>query len=385
MNISIMEEKDIFIMKLLNYFITKKSYAPIIIHGVDNEIWLENPKEEYRIIRIVTRNIFNEEQFKFDSIRAKHILKQLKKKMFLFSIPSLTILVDVGDNFNLENQIDKNYEIIVASNEEDIYKNDILNKYYKDIKNSLVYDEEGFELIGKITSEISKKNIEESERRKNMLKKNTPYISYFLIVINVVIFLLMYSLGEGSENLNTLINFGANYAPLVKSGDYYRLITSAFLHIGLVHLICNMYALYIIGTQVEQYFGKLKFLLIYFFSAITGSLFTLVLSNQNTVSAGASGAIFGLFSAILYFGYHYRGYIGNTIIRQITPVIILNLFISFSVPNVGAAAHIGGLIGGYTISSALGADLSEDNFQKISGYIITILLTIFLIYMGFFR
>lgn len=383
MKISLTDEKDIFIMKLLNYFITKRNYSPIIIHGIDNEIWLENPNEEFRILRIVTRNIFNKEQADFDYKRTKHIIKQLRRKMFSFSISSLSIYVETGDIEKIED--DNNYKTIVVKNEDDVYKNELLNKYYPDIKKSLIYDEEGFELINKITSDISKKNIEESEKRKNMFKKNVPYITYILVIINIIIFCLMYTLGNGSEDTNTLINFGANYIPLVKSGEYYRLITSAFLHIGVLHLICNMYSLFIIGKEIEQFFGKAKYILIYFFSAIVGSLFTVIFSAENTVSAGASGAIFGLLSAILYFGYHYRGYIGNAIINQIVPVLIFNLFITFTTPGIGAAAHIGGLVGGYTISYALGADLDEEKSQHISGYIITIILTAFLVYMSFFR
>ena len=218
-----------------------------------------------------------------------------------------------------------------------------------------------------------------------MNKERKPLITYGLIIINLIIFLLMYVFGNGSEDINTLINFGANYAPLTKTGEYYRLISSAFLHIGLLHLFFNLYALYIVGTQIEQFFGKVKYILIYLFSAIMGSLFTLVLSSENTVSAGASGAIFGLFGALLYFGYTYRGYIGNTIINQIVPVIVLNLFIGLSSTNIGNAAHIGGLIGGYALSLALGADIEEERSQKINGMIITIILTAFMVYMGFIR
>ena len=142
MQISLNEEKDIFVMKLLNYFITEKNYSPIIIHGIDNEIWIENPKEEFRIIRIVTKNIFNNEQAEFDYRRTKHIIRQLRKKMFSLSIKSLSIYTEVGDidaNFD-----EKDYKTIILKSEEDVYKNDVLNKYYKDIKKSLVYDEEGF-------------------------------------------------------------------------------------------------------------------------------------------------------------------------------------------------------------------------------------------------
>ncbi len=386
MEFSVTDEKDILVMKLLNYFITKKNYSPIIIKGIDNEIWLENKMEEYKIIRIVTKNIYNGDQYKYDVLKTKHILKQIKRKMLSFSTNILSILTEVGDNFSSSIiKDDKNYHTIVLDSENSIRENELLNKYFSDLKNSLEYSEDGFDLINKITFDISKKNIEESEKRNKMFKEKKPTVTYLIILINLIVFGLMYVFGNGSENIDTLIKFGANYAPLTKSGEYYRLITSAFLHIGIIHLLCNLYALYVIGPQIEQFFGRVKYILIYLFSAIMGSLFTLVLSGDNTVSAGASGAIFGLFGAILYFGYTYRGYIGNAIISQIVPVILLNLFIGLTSTNIGNAAHIGGLVGGYVMSLALGADIDESRSQKINGMVVTILLTVFMVYMAFFR
>lgn len=386
MEFSVTDEKDILVMKLLNYFITKKNYSPIIIKGIDNEIWLENKMEEFKIIRIVTKNIYNGDQYKYDVLKTKHILKQIKRKMLSFSTNILSILTEVGDNFSSSIiKDDKNYHTIVLDSENSIRENELLNKYFSDLKNSLEYKEEGFDLINKITFDISKKNIEESEKRNKMFKEKKPTVTYLIILINLIVFGLMYVFGNGSENIDTLIKFGANYAPLTKSGEYYRLITSAFLHIGVIHLLCNLYALYVIGPQIEQFFGRIKYILIYLFSAIMGSLFTLVLSGDSTVSAGASGAIFGLFGAILYFGYTYRGYIGNAIISQIVPVVLLNLFIGLTSTNIGNAAHIGGLVGGYVMSLSLGADIDESRSQKINGIVVTILLTIFMVYMAFFR
>ncbi len=386
MEFSVTDEKDILVMKLLNYFITKKNYSPIIIKGIDNEIWLENKMEEYKIIRIVTKNIYNGDQYKYDVLKTKHILKQIKRKMLSFSTNILSILTEVGDNFSSSIiKDDKNYHTIVLDSENSIRENELLNKYFSDLKNSLEYKEEGFDLINKITFDISKKNIEESEKRNKMFKEKKPTVTYLIILINLIVFGLMYVFGNGSENIDTLIKFGANYAPLTKSGEYYRLITSAFLHIGVIHLLCNLYALYVIGPQIEQFFGRIKYILIYLFSAIMGSLFTLVLSGDSTVSAGASGAIFGLFGAILYFGYTYRGYIGNAIISQIVPVVLLNLFIGLTSTNIGNAAHIGGLVGGYVMSLSLGADIDESRSQKINGMVVTILLTVFMVYMAFFR
>lgn len=384
MNMTIMNETDLTIMKLLHYFITRQNYSPIIIKGIEDEIWLENKNNEYSIIRIVTRHIHNDEQYKYDLSKTKHISKQIKRKLLDLSMNMLTIYTDIGYVTDIQKTDSKYFDNIVITKDEDILENELLNKKYKNIKEAINFEEKDFELIGKMTKEISEKNIEVSEKREKLMKNKKPILTYMLIIINIIIFILMYVFGNGSENTKTLIDFGANYIPYVKNGEYYRLITSAFLHIGAFHLIVNMYSLYVVGTQIEYIYGKVKYFFIYIISAIMGSLFTVVLSDSNVVAAGASGAIFGLLGSLLYFGYNYRGYFGNQIINQVLPVIVLNLLIGFSSPNIGNAAHIGGLIGGYIISMALGADIKEDGKNRINGIIITILLTIVMIYLGFF-
>lgn len=384
MNFSI-EEKDLLVMKLVHYFIVKKNYSPVIIRGIDNEIWLENKEEKYNIIRIVTKHIHNSEQFNYDMLRTRNIIDQIKRKTFTFSMNTLSVFTDVEYRKDIIESYDKNFSNVVVEHEKDIYENDIIMSVFPKIREEIIKGENNIELFDKITMEISKKNTEETEKREKMIKQRKPILTYLLIIINVIIFALMYMYGNGSEDTNTLVNFGANYIPLVKSGEYYRIITSAFLHIGILHLLFNMYALFVIGTQIEYLYGRFKYFFIYIFSAIMGSLFTVALSSSNTVSAGASGAIFGLLGSMLYFGYNYRGYIGNSIINQVIPVILLNVVIGFTTPGIGNAAHIGGLIGGYIISMMLGIDSKDETKSKINGFILTVALTIFMIYIGFIK
>ncbi len=382
---SAVNEKDLLVMKLIHYFMMNENYIPLIIHGIDDEIWLENKNQNYNIIRLVSKHIHNEEQFKYDFLKTKNIVKQIKRKTFSFSMNVLSIYVDVENKNDIKYSDDKKFVNIVLENQNDLYNNDIINNVFKDIENKIILGEDDFELISKITNDISKKNIEEAEKREKMIKQRKPILTYLLIIANVFIFILMYIYGRGSEDTETLINFGAVYTPFIKNGEYYRLIASAFLHIGFLHLLFNMYALIIVGTQIEYLYGRFKYGFIYIFSAIMGSLFTVALSPDNTVAAGASGAIFGLLGAMLYFGYNYRGYIGNSIINQVIPVVLLNILIGFSTPGIGNAAHIGGLIGGYIISMAFGIDEQDQDNKKVSGIILTIILTIFMIYIGFIK
>lgn len=387
MDLIIMDSYDLLVMKLIHYFIVSENYTPIIIKGIDDEVWLENKNNEYSIIRIVTRKIINKEQYDYDILKTKHIAKQLKRKLLDFSMNVLSIYLDKNFYTNKIDNFDEKYISILIKDEDDFINNEYINKAYKNLRDKFVYKEEGFELISKLTKEIEEKNIKEGQEREKYMKNNKPIITYILIFINIVMFVLMYMLGNGSENTNTLIDFGANYILLTKAGEYYRLITSGFLHIGVIHLLLNMYSLYIVGTQVEYFYGKVKYIIIYLFSLIMGSLFTVALSSVNTVSAGASGAIFGLLGSILYFGVKYRGYIGNSLVNQIVPVVVLNLIIGFTTPGIGNAAHIGGLIGGYLISMAvgIGIDKKEQRSSRINGIIISAILTIFMIYIGFVR
>ena len=387
MDLTIMDSYDLLVMKLIHYFIVSENYTPIIIKGIDDEVWLENKNNEYSIIRIVTRKIINKEQYDYDILKTKHIAKQLKRKLLDFSMNVLSIYLDKNFYTNKIDNFDEKYISILIKDEDDFINNEYINKAYKNLRDKFVYKEEGFELISKLTKEIEEKNIKEGQERETYMKNNKPIITYILIFINIVMFVLMYMLGNGSENTNTLIDFGANYILLTKAGEYYRLITSGFLHIGVIHLLLNMYSLYIVGTQVEYFYGKVKYIIIYLFSLIMGSLFTVALSSVNTVSAGASGAIFGLLGSILYFGVKYRGYIGNSLVNQIVPVVVLNLIIGFTTPGIGNAAHIGGLVGGYLISMAvgIGIDKKEQRSSRINGIIISAILTVFMIYIGFVR
>ena len=194
----------------------------------------------------------------------------------------------------------------------------------------------------------------------------------------------MYILGNGSENNETLLKFGAlNKDYVIIYNQYYRIITSVFLHIGVLHLVVNMYSLYILGKEIEDYYGKVKFLLIYLSSAIFGSLLSLIFLEPNYISAGASGAIFGLAGSLLYFGYHYRALLNNAITKQVLPIVLLNLLIGFMASGINNFAHIGGLLGGFITSIALGVKYKSSKFEKINGFIVMILLILFMLYMIF--
>ena len=370
-------------MKLIHYFITEKGYNPIILHGAKDEIWLENNEEDYQIVRIVTNYIHNKEQLDFDLYRAKSIMKKIGHKTFTFKMNALSIFVNLGDNVNIKDSNSKNIDIAYLQEFNDINKYSFIKENFPDIIEHENTGEKGLELFMKITEEINEKNTREAEKAEDVFKKKTPYITYLLLLVNVIAYI--YTALKGNPfriDADVLIKNGG-LVEYVKGADYtffLRLISSMFLHGDIIHLALNMYCLYILGPQLESFYGKIKYILIYFLSGIVGGLFTLIFISSDQVAIGASGAIFGLLGALLYFGYHYRIYLGEVMRSQIIPLIVLNIFISF-IFGFNNIAHLGGLFGGYLTAKACGVKYKSDTFDIVNGIIMLIILMSFLGYM----
>ena len=381
MNAEIINDRDLITMKLLYYFIKIKNYNPVIVQGAKNEIWLENLSEDIKIVRIVNNYIHNNEQMEFDKFKTKRLVSKIKKKTFSLKMQVLNIFTDLGENvdFKKTNQDDKTYKYINIKETDDLLNNQVIQTNFSDLKNNLEFKEEGFSLFLKITNEINEKNREEAIKNDDIFAPKKIIVTYVIIGLLVLIYLL----GLFTNNQDNFINMFAVYGPFIrKYHEYYRLLTGTLLHGGLFHLLSNCYALYIIGSQIESFYGKSKYLIIYLFSAITGSLLSITLSNN--ASIGASGAIFGLMGALLYFGYYYRVYIVSTWKQRILPVILLNLVIGLIVPGIDYFAHIGGLIGGVLISMAVGLKYKHKKVENINGVILSIIFLVFLIYLGIF-
>jgi rhomboid protease GluP len=186
-----------------------------------------------------------------------------------------------------------------------------------------------------------------------------PRATYALLAINVAVWLIMTATGylrglglDGTQTTSVLLAFGAQQNLYVAQGDYWRLFTSMFIHIGLVHLLFNSYALYVLGRDVESLYGTGRFLMVYLLSGLGGGVLFYVVGyflNDATPSAGASGAIFGLIGAeAAYFYLHRRmfGQRGKQNLTNLLGVIAVNLVIGFTVPGINNLAHIGGLLTG---------------------------------------
>jgi membrane associated rhomboid family serine protease len=171
-----------------------------------------------------------------------------------------------------------------------------------------------------------------------------------LIAINVVVFLAELAAGGAGQfsNGGQLIHDAGLRGPEIANGDWWRVITGGFLHAGFLHLLLNMYVLYVAGSILEPGIGTPRFLGIYFVSLVAGSLGALIV-DPNTLTVGASGAIFGLMAAVIVVA---RGRGVEQLASQFGLFIVLNLVLTFSVPGISVGGHVGGLIGG-TIAALL--------------------------------
>lgn len=371
------DEKNVIVMKLLHYFITEKNYNPIILQGVENEIWLENLNSECQVVRIVSGYIHNNEQFGFDKFKTQRIVKKIKKKTLSLNINVLSIFVNLGDNVKFDEPV-QNLFWVKASDEKELEKSSIIKKKFPDLPKKLIYNEKGVELFMKITKDINKHNQEDSKKVEKVFKPKFPTVTYAILAINIIVFIIPLLYGQSEAMVAQFCVHG----PSIRYGHYYRLFTGIFLHGSIFHLIFNSYALYVIGSQIESFLGKFKFLIIYLAGGLMGSLFSITF-NGNVASIGASGAIFGLMGALVYFGYHYRVYLGNVIKSQIIPLIVFNLVLGFVMSGVDNSAHIGGLIGGTLATISLGIKDKSTNFERMNGLITTIIFFAFAIYMAF--
>ena len=370
-------KKDEITMRLVHYFITEKNYTPIIVRGVKDEIWLENQEENYKIIRINSNYIHNIEQFDEDVFKLKNVMRQIKRKTLSLTMNALNILLDVNEDIKVSD--DKNIKNIFLKNIAEA-KNTPIIDIFPGIEQKLLQDQEGIDLIINVTEDINAKTEKNNRIYESIFKSKKIVITYILMAICVIMYAV--SLFMGGTDAYTLYKLGAISSGAVKAGEIWRLLVGTFLHGGLFHLLVNMYSLFIIGSQLETFLGKKNFLIVYLVSAISGSLMS-CLFTLDAISIGASGAIFGLLGSFLYFGYHFRLFLGSVLKSQIIPLILINLFIGFTIPGIDNAAHIGGLIGGLLASMATGIRGKTSKNEKINGTIVLVLYLAFLCFILF--
>nr|WP_239587469.1 rhomboid family intramembrane serine protease [Bacillus pakistanensis] len=337
--------------------VVEKKYRIITLSSNHQELWLENFSEKKApLIRLLRYDLdwgnWVKRDIELTSLNAEKIRKSFGKRNL--SVTNVYVSqyppVDDYEHFFREPYVFPNTKrtdvhsyLIDESNGQS--RTEGFLSLIDDTKGMWSLKEEYSDTEVQVLKEMVLTNASKQvEKERSLFKNGKPFFTNFFIVVQLIIFGLL-EMNGGSQNPETLIKYGAKYNPLILDGEWWRFITPIFLHIGFLHLLMNTLALYFLGSAVERIYGRGRFLFIYLFSGITGTLGSFVFTSN--LSAGASGAIFGCFGALLYFGATHPGTFFRTMGMNVIAVIILNLILGFTIPGIDNAGHIGGLIGGF--------------------------------------
>lgn len=347
--------KDDQFWRLALFFISEQKYRLLKITEDHKEVWLEKFEDKnVQVIRLLRYDIdwanWLQKDIELTEKNGETIRKKFGKKNLKVLNLYLTTYPPVDDN-EFRNQkpseASKVKKTIIETKlldsttfQEKIHQlEELFNVSFPVFPE--ITDDETVEKLKHATLQLA---LDEMKREQELFEYGKPIFTYIFIAIQVIVFLFL-ELNGGSTNTNTLIQYGAKYNPLILEGEWWRFITPMFLHIGFLHLFMNTLALYYLGIVVEKIYGSPRFLFIYLVSGISGSIASFVFSSS--ISAGASGAIFGCFGALLYFGLIYPSLFFRTMGMNIFVILGINLIFGFTVPGIDIAGHIGGLIGGF--------------------------------------
>ncbi len=359
----LMEQQESYMMYLFAYQLTEQhGYDTLYINNNVGEIWLEKYQNKIStIIRISTTGFDWKNYMKKDISIVFQKISAMKKMLQGKDIEIHNVYISSHtpiDSWELlkkpmktqeKNPIKMNTyylsgdEIIPEQNR--LEKNiDVFFDNISDGKSDEQMEQEINQYKVELYQEVQKKQ----KNEESIFSYGKPIITYLLIAINAILFLLL-ELKGGSENTSTLIEFGAKFNPLIMDGEWWRILTSMFLHIGIFHFASNMLFLYYFGALAERIYGSFRFFVIYMLAGIGGGIASFIFVEN--ISAGASGALYGLFGAFIYFGIFHKRIFFQTIGNNILFLLGLNVILGFTLPQLDVSAHFGGLVAGFIAAS----------------------------------
>ncbi|MDW7614547.1 rhomboid family intramembrane serine protease [Peribacillus simplex] len=366
-------------------------YRMITVTENHQEIWLESDKiKEFPVIRLIRHDLDWANWLKRDIDRTLQNGERIRRKLYKKPIDILSIYVSkfapVDDHdFSLQvasfKKTNVNTFILTCESFHDSLQNleHVLKKplSIQVLKENEIDEEKVLAVKKDAISESVKKAKAEQKVFQNA---NKPFFTYIFIAIQIAMFILM-EFNGGSTNSKTLIEFGAKYSPYIIQGEWWRFFTPMIIHIGFIHLLMNTFSLYLIGAEVERIYGNARFLFIYIFAGFAGTLGSFIMTPN--LSAGASGAIFGCFGALLYFGIVYPKLFMRSMGSTVIALIIINLIYGFTVSGIDNAGHIGGLVGGFLAAGVVHLPKTRNLFRQLAFLIGTAILTYGMLQFGF--
>ncbi|WP_018393926.1 rhomboid family intramembrane serine protease [Bacillus sp. 37MA] len=383
-------QTDVIFWRLAFFFVVEQEYTIARLSQDKREIWLENrSNKEAMLIRLKNQDLGWAAELGRDVKRIVWNGEQIRKKMGMRKLSLLNIVVSQHPPVDEY----ESYLKPVLSSKGGKTKADTLLFTGNGLSQSLRqlelvlspvperrdFDGAEDEAVAYERSVLSHE-VKRKEEEERFFHYGKPFFTYIFTAINIILFIMMTFAG-GSTNTAVLLEFGAKFNPLILEGEWWRFITPMFLHIGLLHLVMNSLALYYLGIAVEQIYGRLRFIWIYLFSGFTGSLLSFLLTPN--LAAGASGAIFGLFGALLYFGVTKPKLFFRTMGMNVLFVIGINLVFGFTVPGIDNAGHIGGLIGGFLATGIVHFPKKRRVLQQLAFTIATVAAVAMGLMLGF--
>ncbi|MHC0035917.1 rhomboid family intramembrane serine protease [Pseudoneobacillus sp. C159] len=383
--------EDYRFWSLANHLVKEENYRILHLTKEQNELWLENPdSKQMPVVRLLNCTLdwsnWMERDIQLTAMNGENIRKQrFQKSLHILNI-YISPYPPVDDYENRLKQLGSFDQISISTYilSRDAFQ-DVLSELERIFKKNLsVTQPSDDEITDERVASLKRHTIELANKRveaeRNIFSYGKPILTYVFMAIQVIVFLLL-ELNGGSQNSRTLVEFGAKFNPLILEGEWWRFITPIFLHIGFLHLFMNTLSLYFLGTAVEKIYGTTRFFWIYLFSGILGVIASFAFSPN--LSAGASGAIYGCFGALLYIGMVYPGLFFRTLGRNLITILILNIVISFTVPSIDMAGHLGGLVGGFVATGMVHFPKKKKIANQLLFFLFTLLITGSLLYFGF--
>ncbi|WP_121615048.1 rhomboid family intramembrane serine protease [Virgibacillus halodenitrificans] len=373
-------EESHTLYEIAHHLVFHGRYEVLYINENEQEIWLEKYQNKVsKVIRIINKGFDWKNHLKRDIAQVFQKVKAMKRLLMGKHIEIHNVYVHSNDpvddweilkkpmKLNEKNSIKMNlYYLSHSSSEEEMTRlfNDLDITKMPSIKlDETERETRTVSLRNKLHKEMRQKH----DEKNNVLSFGKPFLTYLLLAVNILLFILLEANG-GSQSIPTLIEFGAKYNPDIMAGEWWRIVSSMFLHIGLLHLFMNMLAVYYLGIAVERMYGSWRFIVIYFLAGIGGGIASFAFSQH--VSAGASGALFGLFGALLFFGLHYKKIFFQTMGKNVLILIGINILFGFLVPQIDNAAHLGGLIAGFIAASITHLPKKRDAQKQVLAILI---------------
>jgi rhomboid protease GluP len=374
-------QHDYFFWRLIHYYVFQKRFR--VLKKSSKECWLEqddtSPRRVLRIIRTdidfansLRRNVV-------DSVKQfEHVRRHLRVQKLIGENLYITVYPPVD---SWEDVIKPIYES--KKKRTTVYTSFLDRHSTKELNlpdaPPVETVEELERMIFYLKQQITQAIKTREEKERSLFLHGKPIATVILLCCIATMFYVIEKNG-GSTSVLTLIEFGAKYNPLIIGGEWWRLLSAMFLHITFLHLFMNSLALFYLGGAVERMYGTFRFLIIYFIAGLAGSIASFAFNEQ--VAAGASGAIFGCFGALLYFGTMYKKLFFRTMGKSVLTILLINLVFGFVVPMVDNGAHIGGLLGGFLACMIVHLPKHKITYKQPVAAIITTFLLLGLFWFG---